>query len=309
MQKPGFDPGLTQQYSGRVRRVIERDGSLNVSRRGGHWRDFHLYLHLINMRWPTFFAVLLGGYLVVNTMFAVVYFALGPNELQGDNQSTDAARFLVGFFFSAHTLTTVGYGSIAPHGLAANFVAMAESMVGVLGFAVATGLLFGRISRPSAKIGFSENMLIAPYQDGTSLQFRLANRRPNDLMEMEARVLMMTVETREGQPIRKYQQLKLERDQILFLALTWTVVHPIDADSPLYGMTAQDLERAQAEFVILMKAYDDTFSQTAFARYSYRHDEVLWGRRFAPAFRVNDRGDMVVDLDRLGAVTEAAVSR
>jgi inward rectifier potassium channel len=304
MQKPGFDPGLTQQYSGRVRRVIERDGSLNVRRRGGHWRDFHLYLHLINMRWPQFFAVLLGGYLVVNTLFAIVYYALGPNELQGDNQATDAARFLVGFFFSAHTLTTVGYGSIAPHGLGANNVAMAESMVGVLGFAVATGLLFGRISRPSARIGFSDIMLVAPYQDGASLQFRIANRRPNDLMELEARVVMMTVEDRNGQPIRKYQQLKPERDQVLFLALTWTIVHPIDAESPMQGMTAQDLERAQAEFVVMMKAYDDTFSQTVFARYSYRHDEVQWGKRFAPAFAVDGNGDMVVQLDRLGAVQE-----
>ena len=306
MHKPGFDPGLTQQYTGRFRRVIERDGSLNVHRRGGNWRDFHAYLQLINMRWPKFFAVLVAGYLATNTLFAVIYYLLGPNQLQGDDQSTNLARFLAGFFFSAHTLTTVGYGSISPHGLAANIVAVAESMLGVLGFAVATGLLFGRVSRPSAKIGFSDTMVVSPYQDGHSLQFRVANRRPNDLMEMEARVLMMTVETRDGQPVRRYRQLKLEREQVLFLALTWTIVHPIDADSPLHGMTAADLAREQTEFLILLKAFDDTFSQTVFARYSYRHDEVQWGKRFATAFRVNENGDMVVELDRLGAVTEIA---
>jgi len=306
MRPPGFDPGLTEQYTGSLRRVIERDGSLNVHRAGGHWRDYHAYLHLINMSWPRFFAVLLSGYLVTNTIFAVAYYAIGPNELMGEDLHSQVSRFLSGFFFSAHTLTTVGYGSIYPKGIEANVVAVIESMLGVLGFAVATGLLFGRISRPSAKIGFSDTMLVAPYQDATSLQFRIANRRPNDLMEVEARLMLMTVETRDGQPLRRYQQLKLERSQVLFLALTWTIVHPIDADSPIFGKTAEDLAREQAEFVILLKAYDDTFSQTVFSRYSYRHDEVLWGKRFAPAFRVNASGDMVVDLDRLGAVRESA---
>jgi inward rectifier potassium channel len=189
--------------------------------------------------------------------------------------------------------------------LAANIVAVIESMRGVLGFAVATGLLFGRISRPSAKIGFSDIMIVAPYQEGTSLQLRVANRRANDLMEVQAQVMLMTVEDRQGQPMRRYHQLKLEREQVLFLALTWTIVHPIDAHSPLAGMTPADLERAQAEFVVMLKAYDDTFSQTVFARFSYRHDEVHWGKRFVPAFRVGEGGDMVVELDRLGAITDA----
>ena len=304
MRKPSFDPGLTQQYGGKLRRVIERDGSLNVHRKGGSWRDFHAYLHLINMRWPLFFVVLGAGYLLVNFLFAVVYYLLGPGELQGVPLQGEGARFLGGFFFSAHTLTTVGYGSIAPLGLAANIVAVIESMIGVLGFAVATGLLFGRVSRPSAKFGFSETMIVAPYQDGHSLQFRLANRRPNDLMEVEARVVLMTVEAGASGPVRRYQQLKLERDQVLFLALTWTVVHPIDSESPLAQLTAADLSRLQAEFVILIKGFDETFSQTVFARYSYRHDEVHWGKRFLPAFRMNERGNMVVELDRLGAFTD-----
>ncbi|MDE3166913.1 MAG: hypothetical protein KGN36_13995 [Acidobacteriota bacterium] len=306
MRIPGFDPGLTEQYTGNLRRVIERDGSLNVERSGASWRDFHPYLHLINMRWPGFFAILTAGYLLANTLFAVIYFSLGPNQLQGEDASSVSGRFLSDFFFSAHTLTTVGYGSIAPHSLAANVVAVIESMVGVLGFAVATGLLFGRVSRPSAKIGFSETMVVAPYEEGTALEFRIANRRRNDLMEVEARVLLMTVETRDGTPVRRYSQLKLERSQVLFLALTWTIVHPIDAGSPLWSLTAGDLARQQAEFVILLKAFDDTFSQTVFARYSYRHDEIQWGKRFAPAFRMNRRGDMVIDLDRLGAVTDVS---
>ncbi len=306
MRKPGFDPGLTQQFTGNVRRIIDKDGKFIVRRRGGTWRDVHPYLHLINMGWAPFLAWLFLGYVVVNTAFALGYYGLGPGELMGADASTAGGRFLNCFFFSAHTLSTVGYGSLAPKGLGANIVASLESLVGVLAFAVATGLLFGRVSRPSAKIGFSENVLIAPYQEGTSLQFRVVNRRANDLMEIEARVLLMTVDMVNGLPQRTYRQLKLEREQVLFLPLTWTVVHPIDSESPLWGVTPEELERQQAEVMILIKAYDDTFSQTVFSRFSYRHDEVIWNRRFAPAFTVDDDGELLLDLQKVGRVAEGS---
>ena len=184
-----------------------------------------------------------------------------------------------------------------------NTVAAVESLVGVLGFAVATGLLFGRVSRPSARIGFSETMVIAPYQDATSLQFRVVNRRTNSLTEMEARVMLMTVIPENGQPKRIYELLKLERERVIFFPLTWTVVHPIDADSPLYGKTAEDLDQLQAEILILIKGYDDTFSQTVLARRSYRHDEIAWDRRFAPAFFVDEQGDLVLDVWKVGEMS------
>jgi len=305
MLKSTFDPGLTQQYTGNLRRAINKDGTFNVRRRGATWRDFHPYLHLIDMGWMPFFGVLFLGYLVVNTLFALAYFGLGPGHLLGADASTDAGRFFNDFFFSAHTLSTVGYGSISPKSLGSNIVAAMESLVGVLGFAMATGLLFGRVSRPSAKIGFSEKMLVAPYQDLQSLQFRVVNRRRNDLMEIEARVLLMTVEDKDGQPARTYRQLKLEREQVLFLPLTWTIVHPIDSDSPMFGLTAEDLKRLQAEVMILIKAYDDTFSQTVLARYSYRYDEIGWNRRFAPAFSVDADGDLVLELQKVGQISDS----
>jgi inward rectifier potassium channel len=306
MQKPAFDPGLTQKYTGNLRRVINKDGTFNVRRRGATWRDFHPYLHLIDLGWVPFFGVLFLGYLVVNTLFALAYFALGPGHLLGADASTQAGRFFNDFFFSAHTLSTVGYGSISPKSLESNIVAALESLVGVLGFAVATGLLFGRVSRPSAKIGFSEKMLVAPYQDLRSLQFRVVNRRRNDLMEIEARVLLMTVEQKDGQATRSYRQLKLEREQVLFLPLTWTIVHPIDSESPLFGLTAKDLQRLQAEVMILIKAYDDTFSQTVLARYSYRYDEIGWNQQFAPAFSVDSDGGLVLELQKVGQIGDAA---
>jgi inward rectifier potassium channel len=199
----------------------------------------------------------------------------------------------------------VGYGNIVPRGIAANGLASFESLLGVLGFAVATGLLYGRVSRPSARIGFSQNMVIAPYQDGFSLQFRVVNRRANSLMELEARVMLMTVEPSGGRPRRTYTLLPLERETVLFLPLTWTIVHPIDASSPLWGKTRADLERLQTEVIILIKAYDDTFSQTVLARSSYRHDEILWNARFEPAFYVDPAGAMVLELPKLDATAPA----
>ncbi len=303
MRKVTFDPGLTQQFTGAFRRVINKDGSFNVHRRGTTWRDFHPYLHLISIRWPGFLAVLFLGYLVANTVFACMYFALGPGQLQGADAATAGGRFLNAFFFSAHTLTTVGYGSIWPKGTAANVVASLEAMVGVLGFAVATGLLYGRVSRPSARIGFSETMIVTPYQDGFGLQFRVVNRRHNSLMDLEARVMLMTVDPEDSGNKRNYRLLQLERHQVMFLPLTWTVVHPIDSESPLWSKTADDLRDAQAEILVLIKAYDDTFSQTVLARYSYRHDEIIWGRRFAPAFSVDEYGDLLLEVRKVGELT------
>jgi inward rectifier potassium channel len=303
MRTPGFDPGLTQQFTAPFRRIINKDGTFNVERRGGTWRDFHPYLYLINMSWPGFLLSLFLGYMAINTVFALVYFALGADQLAGAEASTAAGRFFNDFFFSAHTLTTVGYGNIAPRGTSANIVATLEGLMGVLGFAVATGLLFGRVSRPSARIGFSENMIVAPYQEGYSLQCRVVNRRKNSLAELQARFLLMTVENSSSMK-RTYTALNLERPEVLFMPLTWTIVHPIDRDSPLWGKTAEDLQRLQAEVLVVLKGFDDTFNQTVWARYSYRHDDLLWDRRFAPAFFVDGHGDLVVEVRKVGALAE-----
>jgi len=299
MLKPSFDPGLTQKFDRPLRRIINKDGSFNVQRVGTTWRDFHPYLHLTNMAWIPFLALLFLGYLTVNTVFAAIYYVFTPGQLQG---AAVSEAFWNDFFFSAHTLTTVGYGNISPVGVGANLVASFEGLLGVLGFAVATGLLYGRVSRPSAKIGFSPNAVITPYQDASSLQFRVVNLRSNSLVELEARVLLMTVERNGNSSRRSYSMLKLERENVQFLPLTWTIVHPIDNESPLRGKTAEDLDRLQAELLILFKGYDDTFNQTVITRYSYRHDEIRWDKRFAPAFYVNDDGDAVLEVHKVGTL-------
>jgi inward rectifier potassium channel len=301
MAKPTFDPGLTQQYTGSLRRAINKDGSFNVARQGTGWRDIHPYLHLISMAWPSFLTLVFAAYLAVNTLFAAFYYSLGPGHLQGGDAPHKLDRFLNAFFFSAHTLTTVGYGNIAPGSVSANILAVVEALIGLLGFALATGILFGRFSRPSARIGFSEQALIAPYEGRTSLQFRIVNRRPNALMEMEATVILMLVEGEPGKQKRTFQGLSLERDTVDFLALTWTIVHPIDESSPLFGKMTKDLEQKQAEVIILIKGFDETFSQSVRSRYSYRFDEIAWNAKFTPAFDFDESGNMVLNIDKVGS--------
>jgi len=301
MTKQTFDPGLTNQFGGELRRIINKDGTFNVHRKGAGFRSVNFYLFLIDSTWPRFIGVVLLAYLLVNLLFAFLFIAAGIDHLSGAGTNTGLSPFLSAFFFSVHTLTTVGYGSMYPTGLAMNTIAGLEAMVGLMGFALATGLLYGRFSRPSARIIYSDVMLAAPYQEITSLQVRVANERDNVLMEVEATILMMTVEKTDGEQRRKYAKLDLERAGVTFLPITWTIVHPIVPESPIYGKTAQDLAQLEAEFMVIVKAFDETFSQWVYARYSYRHDEILWGARFLPAFFIDRSGDIVLELDRVNA--------
>ncbi|MBC8168051.1 MAG: hypothetical protein H7Y20_19560 [Bryobacteraceae bacterium] len=293
-----FDPGLTQRYTGTLRRVVNKDGSFNVHRRGG---GMHLYLHLISLSWPKFFLWALLGFVVTNLIFASIFVAIGTADLQGADPRVSS--FANAFFFSTQTLTTVGYGHLAPRGYLASSVAAIEATLGVILFAIITSLLYGRISRPSAKIVFSEQMVVAPFNGGTSIQFRIANYRPNILMDLEAVVLLMTVEEEGGQLRRKYAELTLERSKVYFFPLTWTIVHPIREDSPLFGRTSDDMARDQAELMILIRSFDDTFSQNVSARHSYTHKEIVWNARFEPAFHFDEAGDMVLELEKLHAIS------
>ncbi len=308
MQKPTFDPGLTQKFSGPLRRVINADGSFNVRRRGTDWRDVNPYLHLVSIPWTQFFAVIFAVYALVNVVFASAYFSMGPGALHSSGDPAgNTARFLECMFFSSQTLTTVGFGAVAPLSASANLLAAVEALTGLLGFAVATGLLFGRVSRPSARIGFSDVALMAPYQEGASFQFRMVNRRANTLIEPEVTLMLMTVDRSAPEHRRDFKLLRLERDKVMLFPLTWTVVHPVDAESPLQGKTPRDLEDLQAEFMVLVKAWDETFSQTVHQRFSYRYSEVVWGGRFTPAFSVDAAGSLEVHVNRISAYVEAAL--
>jgi inward rectifier potassium channel len=193
MNTPSFDPGFTEKYRGGLRRIINPSGKFNVRRRGTTWRDVHPYLFMLNTSWTVFFVLIFGGFVVANVLFALLYLNLGIEHLQGADLSTPLSRFLSAFFFSAQTFTTVGYGRISPDGVLTSMVASIQALLGLMALAIGTGLLFGRFSRPAARLAFSQQMVVAPYQSGASLQFRVANRRSNNLMEIEARVMLSTV--------------------------------------------------------------------------------------------------------------------
>jgi inward rectifier potassium channel len=305
MKDQEFDPGITQRYGGRLDRIINRDGSFNVHRRGTRLRDFHFYKYLIGLPWPAFIGIVFATFVAVNLVFAGLYFAVGIHTLHGAEAGTRLGTLLNAFFFSVQTLTTVGYGSIVPGAVGSNLVASTEAMMGVMGFAFGAGLFYGRFSRPTARILFSSRSLVTPHQGKASLQFRIANQRSNALVDLEATVILMSVERSGDAHRRNYVRLQLERSQVYFLPLTWTVVHPIDESSPLYGKSAQDLADHAVEIMVLIKGFDDTFSQVVNARYSYRFDEIVWGERFLPAFQNDDRGHLVLDLGRIDA-TESA---
>lgn len=282
-------------------RLLNRDGSFNVRREGMRpLESLSLYHYFLTTSWPRFLALVIGAYLLLNAGFAAIYVACGPQALQGSATMQDAGgtQFLRAFFFSVETFATIGYGHISPAGLAANVVVTVESLVGLLGFALATGLLFARFSRPTARIVFSERALIAPYRGGTAFEFRIVNARSNQLLDVECRVLFARVPLRDGE--RKFTPLDLERPRVTFFPLAWTIVHPITASSPLAGLTHRDLAESNAEFLIVLTGFDETFSQVVHARSSYRADEVVWGARFANMFNPpTAEGIVSIDVSRL----------
>jgi inward rectifier potassium channel len=288
--------------------MLNRDGSFNVRRRGTRLRDIHLFRVLVEMSWPRFLAVLFTGLLSASALYAGLYLLFGADGLENATAETPRGTALNVFFFSVQTLTTVGYGGISPRGLASQVISSLEAMTGVLGFAFAAGLLYGRFSRPSVRIGFSRQAIIAPYQGGSSLQFRLVNQRSSALTDLTASVILMTVEGSGASHRRTYAALGLERTSVDFLPLTWTVVHGIDESSPLHGLTADDLAARSAELIVLIRAFDDTFSQVVHTRHSYRADEILWGYRFKGAFTANEHGDLVLRVDEVHAVEEAPLT-
>lgn len=298
-----FDPGITQTYAGDLRRIVNRDGSFNVRRRGWSLKDLHVYQLMVSMSWPAFMGLVLALFAVVNLVFTALYASAGLDNLAGAAAPTRIESILNAFFFSVQTLTTVGYGAISPKGIATNAIASVEAMMGVLGFAFAAGLLYGRFSRPSARILFSDHAVIAPFRDGVSLQFRIANRRSNAIVNLEATVLLMTVEWVGGEHKRRYVPLELERPTVYFLPLTWTIVHPINEASPLKGLTREQLAERSAELLVLITGFDDSFSQVVNARTSFRFDEIVWGVRFVPAFHADDRGELVLDLGKINDTT------
>jgi len=298
-QSQDQDPGFGENYARRTKRIINKDGSFNVVRKGAGYSVRDAYLFLINISWFKFLLLLLLVYALVNLGFTGLYYWIGIAHLKGVEEGTKIHQFLNAYFFSVQTFTTVGYGVISPQGLPANIIASLEAMSGWLFFALVSGLLFGRFAKPTTRILFSRSAIITPAQPFPQLMFRIVNKRNNLLMELEAKVLLMVVNESNNEHNRQYFGLKLAIPNLNFFTLPWTIVHEINESSPLYGKTPAHLENTDAEILILIKGFDDTFSQEVHARYSYRFEEIVWGATFLPAYDIDNKGEIIMDVKQL----------
>jgi inward rectifier potassium channel len=285
------------------RRLIERDGSFTARREGfpplSYLNGYHA---LLTMSWPKFLGTVTIAYVAINALFAVLFLMCGKNALAGLEPEDMGGTFLRAFFFSVDTFATIGYGNVYPLGAAANWLVTIESIIAIISIALLTGVGFARFARPTAALLFSDVALIGSYQGVTGFMFRVTNARSNQLMELEAKVQF----TRLDGKGRRYTQLKLERTKVVFFPLSWTIVHPIDETSPLWGWTHEDLVRSDAEFLILISGIDETFAQTVHARSSYKPNEILVGKRFASIYNpVGKDGTISIDVSRLSEVEDA----
>ena len=298
-QKSENDLGFGTRIYGGYNRFLNKNGSVNVKRKGRSLYDsIDLFHEMITISWTKFLFLVITGYVIINLLFALVYYFIGQENFGNLKHVSEVKDFSELFFFSAQTITTVGYGYIYPNSVSASTVAAIESMLGLLGFALATGVLYGRFSRPKAGIVYSENIIVAPYKNSSGLMFRIANSKQNELIEIEAQLIvsMKNLQTNT----RVFLPLTLERVKINFLALNWTIVHPIDDDSPIYGFKEKDFEMAEAEFIILIKAINDTYSQSVYSRNSYRYDELIYGVKFRPMISEgNAKGVAIININQL----------
>jgi inward rectifier potassium channel len=292
------------------KRLLNRNGTFNVRREGlGFWESLSAYHYFLTISWPRFLMFVVAVYVALNALFASLYVLCGDDALTGFAGRTASQRFTQAFFFSVQTLGTIGYGATTPQNLAANLIVTVEALVGLLAFAVAAGIVFARFSRPNAQVLFSSAAIIAPYRDITAFMFRVVNQRRSQLVELEAKVLLARRKSSSSGD-REFLTLNLERDRVTFFPLTWTVVHPIDQSSPLFGMTADDLEECDSEFLVLLNGFDETFSQTVHTRTSYQQDEIVWGAKFQSIFNpVDPDGTISVDIHKLHEIDRVPLTR
>ncbi len=281
-------------------RLVNPDGSFNVRRKGDRKLTLaDAYHTLIMLGWWKFFAIIFLGFIVVNIIFGSIYYLLGTEHLMGMIGDSTSDKFWESFFFSSQTLTTVGYGRMSPVGFWASAFAAIESAVGLLSFALSTSLLWGRFSRPTAKIIYSNNILVSPYREGKGVMFRAINGGRSRLIEIEADVTMARTEILDGKEQRRFYRLKLELSRVSVLPTNWTLVHHITAESPFYGRSRDDVEREETEVLVMLKAFDETYSQTVYSRTSYKSHQIVTGAKFIPMIEDGEDGTIILDMDKL----------
>ncbi len=291
------DFGLGVKPTSQGYRALNKDGTFNIKKTNIPFFERLSFFHsLVTMKWSHFFGLILIGYFVINLIFATIYIFIGLENLTNTVGLTQFDQFTEAFFFSAQTITTLGYGRVAPIGLIANIAAATESLLGLLSFALATGLLYGRFSKPISKIKYSTKAVIAPYNTINGFMFRVINPQKNQLLEVEVDVSMSI--RRENSELRNFHILDLERKKVVFFPSIWTVVHPIDKTSPIYKLTSEDFYQKDIEFIVVLKAFDESSGQIVYSRSSYKASEVAWGEKFIYLAQ-QENGKVTIDVSRI----------
>lgn len=274
-------------------RFINKDGSYNLVKEGmPFWKRISVFHDMLNLPSWKFVTVIVVYYLIINLGFTSVYFLIGSDELTGLPQGVSNWRiFKELFYFSTETYTTVGYGRVNPIGDLANLVSGLESLTGLLSLAIVTGLIYGRFSKPRSYLAFSEHALVSPYKEITGLMFRFAAYKDmHTLTDLEVKVNIGLKVLENEEPVYKYFSLDLERNRVESLPMSWTVVHPINETSPFYGLTEEDMKNADVELYVMLRGFDDVFSNYVLQRTSYTYQEILFNRKFVPMYRESDDG-------------------
>jgi inward rectifier potassium channel len=300
---PNDDLGIGRIQAERARtRFLNKNGSFNSKRLGLTWLEsLSPFYWALSLSWSAFFAVITGIFLIVNVVFAVFYMLCGPDALQMTTSSPIENPFWRGFFFSVETLSTIGYGHIAPVNIAAHIISSIQAFIGLLGVALVTGLVYARFSKPVTKVLWSRNALISPFQDGHGLMFRITNGLRNDIIEVNAQVSIAMFEMVNGKRMRRFHQLQLERSNIAFFTLAWTLVHPITPESPLWNLTERDLIEREAEVLVVLHGIDDTLYERVHSRSSYKADEIIWHAKFDDVYTSGP--DIAIDVRKLHQYT------
>lgn len=289
----GFTTNTSQILGGRF---INKDGSYNLVKEGmPFWKRISIFHDMLTLPQWKFISIIVLFYFVINLVFAAVYYLLGPSQMSGLPAGDQWKIFKELFYFSTQTFTTVGYGHIYPVGDGASLVSGLEALTGFLSLAIATGLIYGRFSKPRSYLVFSDHALVGPYKNGTGIMFRFAAiKDKHTLTDLEVRVNVGMQVLENDSLIYKYFSLNLERSRVESMPMSWTVVHPIDENSPFSGFTEDDMKNADVELYVMLKGFDDVFSNFVQHRTSYTYNEILFNRKFVPMYRESEDGSVTI---------------
>jgi inward rectifier potassium channel len=262
-----------------------------------------LYFYLTTVSWPVLLAITAAVFAFINCLFAIGYM------MDGGVANARPGWFGDAFFFSVQTMATIGYGTMAPRSIGSNVLVSIEAMSGLVALAVVTGLVFARFSRPTARVRFSRVMAISPRDGVPSLMFRVVNQRSNRIVEAQIHVVLSRWEmTREGETMRRFYDLDLARSRNALFSLSWTVIHPIVEQSPLFGATAASLKASRSMIVASLVGMDESFLQNVHVRYVWTADEIAWGMRFVDVLQELPDGSFLIDYSRFDDVVPAATT-